>query len=53
MIIRSPTTACVLLKTRRVLGFRVLPGHTEQKPGDRTFLVLPLPIRLACHGRTI
>ena len=44
MIIRSPTNACMLLKTKCVLEFKLLSDRTEQNPGDRTFLELPLPL---------
>ena len=30
MIIRSPTNRCMLLKTKRVLEFEILPDHAEQ-----------------------
>ena len=53
VIIRSPTNTCMLLRIKRVLDFKRLPDHAEQKPEDCTFLGLPLSLFLGCHGRII
>ena len=45
VIVRSPTNACMLLKTKRVLEFKIQPDHVEQKP-DCAFLGLPFSILL-------
>ena len=53
MIIRSPINTRMLLKTKRVLEFEILPDHAEQKPEDCTFVGLPLSLFMGCHGRII
>ena len=53
MVIRSPTNAFMLLKTKRFLEFKILPDHAEQKPEDCTCLGLPLSLFLDFHVRVV
>ena len=44
IIIRSPSNACMLSRTKGIIEFKILPDHAEQKPEDFTFLRLPLSV---------